>query len=94
MRPLRPDLAVVLWRCPGLPLVLEPGSQQADTVSLLRPLWRLHPFQAHRPSPPWALRERRAGSHRGMVGHGPALLRTLFAKATANPQWPTKAHKG
>jgi len=94
LQALRPDLAVVLRRDSRLPLVLEPGSRQADTAPLLRPLRRLHSLQAYRPSPPWALRERRAGSHRRMVGHRPALLRTLFAKATANPQRPTKAHKG
>jgi len=51
-------LAVVLRRDAGLSLVLEPGSRQADTTPLLCSLRRLYSLRAHRPSPPWALRER------------------------------------
>ena len=46
-------------------------------------LRRLHPFRADRPSAPWPLRQRRAGGYRRIVGHGPTILRTLFAMATA-----------
>jgi len=79
------DLAVVLRCGAGLSLVLEPGCRQADPAPGLRSLRRLHALRAHRPPAPWALRERRAGSHRRAVGHGSTRVRTLFTQAGAYP---------
>ena len=94
MQALRADLVVVLRRGAGLPLVLEPSGRQTDTAPLFRPLRGLCPLRTIRTPAPWPLRQRGAGSHRRIVGHGPAILRTFFTKARANQQQPTKSRKG
>ncbi|WP_156831203.1 hypothetical protein [Arhodomonas aquaeolei] len=63
----------------GCPLVLESGSQPADTAPACRPLPRLHPLPAHGPSASGPLRQGRARSHRGAVGHRPPLLPAVSA---------------